>query len=796
MVEHNLSLGIDPKGAKSGGQKFRGELSQIRGDAIKTETTVDKMGRNAAVSMNKGTVGAKSFALAMGRAKIAAVALGAAVGAAAIAGFQSARGLNGALAEASTLIEGTAGEMSLMRKEARAMASEFGGGTTAQVEAFYQAISAGAGSVEEATTLLQTSNLLAKGGVTDITTSVDILTTAVNAYAGSGLTAAQASDLLFTGVKFGKTTVEELASSLGRAAPLAGKLGVGFDELVAATAALTKGGVSTAEAVTGVRGVLAAVLKPTEEAKQAAEDLGLEFNSAALESKGFVGFLQSVIDETGGSSDALAQLFGGMEGLTGVLGLATNGGAAFNEAMAEMRNSLGATQEAADKVSGSLSDRLDVSLGKIGLAAEWLGGILLNIAVPALEAIVWAVEGVIAGVKTLGQDVAAVFRFFSKEVVKTANTTIDWTDAVDIHTQAEFDLEFALGEVTGANTAASAAAIVSANANLDAANAAYDAAAGEIAYAKALVARQTVEVNAQAALADTGMNFFSPQLQAQAQTDFDNASAFLAEAESHIAEASAGVRAAFVGVDQAASYDQGGPTVWNPFRKEPIEETSDAVLELDEAVTRLGSNGATAVAELNLATEAAGFSFENLGDIVADGIGNGLMDIVSGTKTVGEAFRSMALTIAKQLFDVIVVQRIVLALKNAISGFGGGGGAVTSGVTGAPIARPFANGGVFSGGNVTAFADGGVVSSPTLFPMASGVGLMGEAGPEAIMPLSRGSDGKLGVKASSGGGQSSGGDGGVDIYNYFDIDAAMEAYVDSPNGRRKIMNMVGEEQAA
>lgn len=60
----------------------------------------------------------------------------------------------------------------------------------------------------------------------------------------------------------------------------------------------------------------------------------------------------------------------------------------------------------------------------------------------------------------------------------------------------------------------------------------------------------------------------------------------------------------------------------------------------------------------------------------------------------------------------------------------------------------FAKGGVFSGGNnVTAFADGGVVGTPTMFPMSGGrTGLMGEAGAEAIMPLTRGYDGKLGVK--------------------------------------------------
>ncbi|SHL72650.1 phage tail tape measure protein, lambda family [Roseovarius marisflavi] len=64
---------------------------------------------------------------------------------------------------------------------------------------------------------------------------------------------------------------------------------------------------------------------------------------------------------------------------------------------------------------------------------------------------------------------------------------------------------------------------------------------------------------------------------------------------------------------------------------------------------------------------------------------------------------------------------------------------------------PFAKGGSFSQGRVQPFANGGVVSGPTTFPMRGGTGLMGEAGPEAIMPLSRGPDGKLGVRGAGGG---------------------------------------------
>jgi lambda family phage tail tape measure protein len=116
------------------------------------------------------------------------------------------------------------------------------------------------------------------------------------------------------------------------------------------------------------------------------------------------------------------------------------------------------------------------------------------------------------------------------------------------------------------------------------------------------------------------------------------------------------------------------------------------------------------------------------------------MSIVDGTATVKDAFRAMALDIVKHLFKVLVMQQAI----NAI------GGAVGGNVGAALQSYKFADGAAFSGGNVIPFASGGVVGSPTYFGMGGGqTGLMGEAGPEAIMPLKRGPDGKLGVATTS-----------------------------------------------
>jgi hypothetical protein len=98
------------------------------------------------------------------------------------------------------------------------------------------------------------------------------------------------------------------------------------------------------------------------------------------------------------------------------------------------------------------------------------------------------------------------------------------------------------------------------------------------------------------------------------------------------------------------------------------------------------------------------------------------------------------------LVDFVQEQIARLIAQQAIAGIANFASLMTTG---------FAKGGVFNGGAVTPFATGGVVNSPTYFPMTGGrTGLMGEAGPEAIMPLARDRNGRLGVRGGGGGGPS------------------------------------------
>ncbi|WP_209279370.1 phage tail tape measure protein [Parasedimentitalea huanghaiensis] len=127
---------------------------------------------------------------------------------------------------------------------------------------------------------------------------------------------------------------------------------------------------------------------------------------------------------------------------------------------------------------------------------------------------------------------------------------------------------------------------------------------------------------------------------------------------------------------------------------------------------------------------------------IEDDFGSTFSSIVRGSEDAGAALGRLTDRLLDQMlsdaFSGVFGQ---LGLGNIFSGLTGGGGVIMN-----------AKGNAFQGGRVSAFAKGGVVSAPTYFPLRGGTGLMGEAGPEAILPLSRGSGGKLGVHAQVSGG--------------------------------------------
>jgi TP901 family phage tail tape measure protein len=233
------------------------------------------------------------------------------------------------------------------------LAKTYGTAPVDQTKALYQAISAGATDAATATDLLHTANKLAIGGVTDTFVATDVLTTALNAYEAQGLKAADASDAMFTAMRAGKTTIGELGSYLGNVIPVASQLGVEFHELNAAVAAITLQGLNTAEATTGLNAALANVIKPSKDAQEAAEQLGIDFSSTALKAKGLSGFMGEIVDKAGGDEVAMSKLFGSIRGVKAIMALTNNEASAFNDILAQMEERTGATDKAFQKMAGT-----------------------------------------------------------------------------------------------------------------------------------------------------------------------------------------------------------------------------------------------------------------------------------------------------------------------------------------------------------------------------------------------------------------------------------------------------------
>ena len=118
--------------------------------------------------------------------------------------------------------------------------------------------------------------------------------------------------------------------------------------------------------------------------------------------------------------------------------------------------------------------------------------------------------------------------------------------------------------------------------------------------------------------------------------------------------------------------------------------------------------------------------------------------VAQGTQSMSDAFESMTKAILLQIGKLLAIR----AIGTMLSGTGGGSGFFAD-LGASLLGSTAAKGNVYAGGNhLTAYAKGGVVSGPTLFPMKNGAGLMGEAGAEAVMPLTRMSNGNLGVESS------------------------------------------------
>lgn len=170
--------------------------------------------------------------------------------------------------------------------------------------------------------VFEQAQILAKAGVTDLGIAVDGVTSLVNAYGKETTDARFVANAFFTAQKAGKTTVEELASTIGNVASNAKMAGISLEETLATISALTTGGIATSVAVTGLKGAIAALIKPSQESEKYLKAMNIPFGAANIKAEGFTNVLKKLIEATKiYGTDALAKAIPAQEAFTAISAL-------------------------------------------------------------------------------------------------------------------------------------------------------------------------------------------------------------------------------------------------------------------------------------------------------------------------------------------------------------------------------------------------------------------------------------------------------------------------------------------
>ena len=273
-------------------------------------------------------------------------------------------------ANVTTMLSISSEETEKLRNDLRRLSPTLGD-TTDLAKGMYQVLSA---SIEPAKAIrfLEKAAISAKAGITDTATAVDALTTVVNAYGLEAEAVTDVSDIMFGVVKRGKVTYEQLAGSLGTVVPVAAKLGVGFRDIGAAIATMTRSGIDSRTATMQLRQIMMSVLGASKELQEKARGMGFEFTATALRAKGLGDFLADMEKATGGNNELLKVFIPNIRALSGVMALGGKGARGFGDDLEFLQKVANFTDEAFKKQAESMDfwiETFKVAGDKIKIAA-------------------------------------------------------------------------------------------------------------------------------------------------------------------------------------------------------------------------------------------------------------------------------------------------------------------------------------------------------------------------------------------------------------------------------------------
>jgi TP901 family phage tail tape measure protein len=319
----------------------------------------------------------------------------------------------------ATIADTSQKSLSSISKEVRTYSNETGEAASDMAEATYQAISASVNTADAAA-FAGTATKLAVGGFTSATTAVDVLTTAINAYGLAASDATQLSDYLITTQNLGKTSVDQLAQSVGKVIPLASAYNVQMDNLSSAYAVLTANGIATAESGTYLKSMLSELGDTGSDVSEVLlNSTGKTF--AQLMEQGYsLGDVMSMLgDAVDGDSTAFNALWSSTEAGIGALSLFNAGADKYNSVLDSMRTSAGATE----KAYSTMADTTDKSKQRMENAFNNLKISVGDVLNPALTQVYEGFTNVFAGMSDFVDEHPAVVAAISAIAVGVGGFT-------------------------------------------------------------------------------------------------------------------------------------------------------------------------------------------------------------------------------------------------------------------------------------------------------------------------------------------------------------------------------------
>ena len=327
-------------------------------------------------------------------------------------------------------------------KALKQMAVEFGEGTDTLSKGLYDILSASI-PADKALMVLAISAKAAAAGVTDTGVAADAITTILNSYQMQTEGAGKVSDWLFAIVKKGKTTFAELAPNIGKVVSIAAVAGLRFEQLGAAISTMTRAGMRSDLAITSLRAIIMAFLKPQSDSIILAEKFGFEMKASTLSTLGLAGVIKKLKNANAEELAILIPMSRAIAGFASLLKQSTG----FANDYKFILEKTGLTEEAFLKVTDTLSFKMKQLWQVIKFTGINIGEAFNDDAKKVVEKITKAILDAQPAIEMWAKKVA-VTMVYIKDIMKAFYIWIkgDWKANLKTSLEATVPLWRALGD--------------------------------------------------------------------------------------------------------------------------------------------------------------------------------------------------------------------------------------------------------------------------------------------------------------------------------------------------------------